>query len=271
MSHHKSIKDLRISEVALEKAYTIGKSEKLAQVIHLICKKKIERVVITANGIPRGIATIKDIFTKLSTKRFKGLSPSSMPLSGFISDKFISGNPEDKVLTAAVMMRKEEISSLPIISKTQELLGFLCATTIITLLKDEGISKMCDSISLPPPVTNPEAKLAQALEKIRESTIRELVVLNDEKPIGIIGEREVALVLFNLLSSDTINHAGTTLEKLLVADVMKRFDKCVDFDSNISAAAELMIKSDVNILPVLRKNKITGVVTRDAILSALLS
>ncbi len=62
-------------------------------------KKGADRAIVTSEGIPVGVATVKDVFIKLGTKRLKGLSPSSMSVSGFMSDKFVLGKLDEDLLT----------------------------------------------------------------------------------------------------------------------------------------------------------------------------
>ncbi|MCP8316698.1 MAG: CBS domain-containing protein [archaeon] len=206
-----SLDKIKVSDIPLDKVFTISKSDKLAQLIYLMSKKGADRVIVTSEGIPVGVATVKDVFIKLSTRRLIGLSPSSMSVSGFMSDKFISGKLDDDLLTVSRKMRDEDISALPIISDNQPI-GLVTRKMIIGLLKNKGQIKVKD-IHTPSIITiNSDAKLPQALEKIRKSPIREIVVVDDDKPVGIISEKEIALTLFDLLSRDSIHHADSAFK-----------------------------------------------------------
>jgi CBS domain-containing protein len=259
-----SLEEIKVSEIPLDKVFTISKSDKLAQLIHLMSKKRVDRVIVTSEGIPIGVATIKDVFIKLSTKRLLGLSPSSMSVSGFVSEKFVSGKPDEDLLTVSRRMRDEDISALPIISEQQPI-GLVTRKMIIGLLKNKGKVKAKDVITSSITTINPDAKLPQASEKIRKSLTRELIVIDNDKPIGIVSEREIALTLFDLLTRDSIYHADSAFEKLLVMDVMKRVDEYVGPDSYIEKAIDTLLNRDLNTLPVMADNKFIGLLTRDTI------
>ncbi|MCP8309045.1 MAG: CBS domain-containing protein [archaeon] len=262
--HLDSLDKIKVSNIPLDKVFTISKSDKLAQLIYLMSKKGADRAIVTSEGIPVGVATIKDVFIKLSTRRLIGLSPSSMSVSGFMSDKFVSGKLDEDLLTVSRRMRDEDISALPIISDRQPI-GLVTRKMIVGLLKNKGQIKVKDIVTPSIITINSDAKLPQALEKIRKSPIREIVVVVDDKPVGIISEKEIALTLFDLLSRDSIHHADSAFKKLLVMDVMKRADEYVEPDSYIEKAIDILLNKELNTLPVMADNEFIGLLTRDVI------
>lgn len=260
--HHNSLDKIKVSEIPLDKVFTVSKSDKLAQFIHLVSKKGVDRVIVVSEGIPIGVATIKDVFIKLSTKRLSGLSPSSMSISGFMSEKFISGKLNEDLLTVSRRMRDEDISALPIISDRQPI-GIVTRKMIICLLKDKGKMKAKDVITPSILTIKADASLPQALEKIKKSSMKELIVMDNDKPLGIVSEKEIALTLFDLLSRDSIYHVDSAFKKLLVIDVMKRVDEYVKPDSYIENAIDTLFNKNLNALPVIADNKFIGLLTRD--------
>jgi len=255
---------LKVSDIPLEKAFTIGKRNKLAQLIHLVIRKGVDRAIITSEGSPVGVVTVKDVLMKLSTKRLKGLSPSSMTISGFMSEKFVSGGPYDDLLVVSRKMRDESISALPIVSGHQ-LIGLVTRKGVIGLLREKSRMKVKDFITSSAITINPDAKILQALEKIRKSPIKEIIVMDDKTPVGILSEKEIALTFFNLLSRDSVYHADSVLKRLLVMDVMRRIDKFVEPESQIDQAIDLLLDTDLSTLLVTSGDEFLGVLTKDAI------
>jgi len=259
-----SLDRIKVSDILLDRVFTVSKSDKLAQLIYVMSKKGADRAIVTSEGIPVGVATVKDVFIKLGTKRLKGLSPSSMSVSGFMSDKFVSGKLDEDLLTVSRRMRDEDISALPIIHDLQPI-GLVTRKMIINLLKSKGKTKVKDAITLSIITINPDAKLPQALEKIRKSPAREIVVVDNNKPVGIISEKEIALTLFDLLTRDSIYHADSAFKRLLVMDVMKRVDEYVEPDNHIEKAIDILLNRGLNTLPVIADNEFVGLLTRDVI------
>ncbi|MGQ9719309.1 MAG: CBS domain-containing protein [Nitrososphaerales archaeon] len=259
-----SLYGLKVSDIPLDKAFTIGKRDKLAQLIHLVIRKGVDRAIITSEGRPVGVVTVKDVLMKLSTKHQKGLSPSSMTISGFMSEKFVSSGPYEDLLVVSRKMRDENISAIPIVSDHQPI-GLVTRKGIVGLLKDKSRMKVRDFTTSSAITINPDAKILQALEKIRKSPIKEIIVMNDEIPVGILSEKEIALTFFDLLSRDSVYHADSVLKKLLVMDVMRRIDKFVEPESQIYEAIDLLLDTDLNTLPVTSGDEFLGALTRDAI------
>jgi len=262
--HPDSLDEIKVSKIPLNKTFTISKSDKLAQLIYLMSKKGAERAIVTSEGIPVGVATIKDVIIKLSTKRLTMLSPSSMSVSGFMSERFVSGKPDDDLLAVSRRMRDEDISALPIISDNQPI-GLVTRKMIIGLLKNKGRMRVKDIVTSSIITIDSDAKLPQALEKIRKSPIKEIVVVDDNKPVGTVSEKEIALTLFDLLSRDSIHHADSAFREILVMDVMKRTDEFVEPEDYIEKAIDVIFDRDLNTLPIIANNGLTGSLTRDII------
>ncbi len=262
--HPDSLDKIKVSNIPLDKVFTMSKSDKLAQLIYLVSKKGVDRAIITSGGIPVGVATVKDVMTKLSTKRLTLLSPSSMTISGFMSEKFVSGKPDDDLLTVSRKMRDEDIGAFPIMSDNQPL-GLVTRRMIIGLLKNKWQVRVKDIIAQPVITINSDAKLPQALEKIRKSLVKEIVVIDDGKPVGLISEREIALTLFDLLSRDSIHHADSAFEKLFVMDVMKRVSESVEPNDYVEKVIDMLFNRKLNTLPISANNELIGLLTRDVI------
>ncbi|MGQ9468646.1 MAG: CBS domain-containing protein [Nitrososphaerales archaeon] len=181
-----------------------------------------------------------------------------------MSEKFVSGKLDEDLLTVSRRMRDEDISALPIISDHQPI-GLITRKIIIGLLRNKGQIKVKDFITSSIITIKSDAKLPQALEKIRKSPIREIVVVVDDKPVGIISEKKIALTLFDLLSKDSIHHADSAFKKLLVMDVMKKIDDYVEPNSYIEKAIDILLNKGLNTLPIIANNEFIRLLTKDAI------
>jgi len=98
----------------------------------------------------------------------------------------------------------------------------------------------------------PDASVFDALKIMAEKNIGSLVVLEDEKLVGIITERiyarEIAL-------------KGRTSSQTLVRDVMSTNVICVQPDQTVEECMAVMTKKTVRHLPVLEGGRIVGIVS----------
>ena len=105
---------------------------------------------------------------------------------------------------------------------------------------------------------SPNATMEEAAQEMRENKIGCLVVVEGEKPIGIITERDLA---YKIIAQ------GKSLETK-VREVMSSDLKTIEKDANIKQAAKLMASHVIRRLPVVEKGKLIGIVTIDDIMRA---
>lgn len=264
------LRDKLVQDVALEEVILVSKNQKLAEVIHTLQKKRADRVIVTNDNIPTGVVTVKDIFLKLDSSRLRKVSPRSMAVSGLSSGKLITARPDENLLETAQRLESGGVSALPVLDDDGRAIGLLKKMHIILLLKNKYHAPLNEVIISYVGTIGLSAKLNQALDSIRRSPIRELVVVEDQRPVGILGEREVAVALFNLLSTDSIHHAGSILDRLLVTDVMRRIRSAMPLESDLVAATNMFQSEMTNTLPVMQDEKIVGLVTRDGVFRYIL-
>ncbi|RLG59531.1 MAG: hypothetical protein DRN95_01845 [Candidatus Hydrothermarchaeota archaeon] len=105
---------------------------------------------------------------------------------------------------------------------------------------------------------SPNATMEEAAQEMRKNKIGCLVVVEGEKPIGIITERDLA---YKIIAQ------GKSLETK-VREVMSSDLKTIEKDANIKQAAKLMASHVIRRLPVVEKGKLIGIVTIDDIMRA---
>ncbi len=105
---------------------------------------------------------------------------------------------------------------------------------------------------------SPNATMEEAAQEMRKNKIGCLVVVEGEKPIGIITERDLA---YKIIAQ------GKSLETK-VKEVMSSDLKTIEKDADIKQAAKLMASHVIRRLPVVEKGKLIGIVTIDDIMRA---
>ncbi len=136
---------------------------------------------------------------------------------------------------------------------------------------------------------SPEENITKAIELMAKNNISGLVVVENEKVVGIISESDileilkspfpeiksltnVTLSLFLLLKKgiESLNHAKKVAE-LKVKDLMTKKVFYVEPTDTIEEAARIMSEKDVRRLPVIENGKLVGIISRTDILRALVS
>ncbi len=105
---------------------------------------------------------------------------------------------------------------------------------------------------------NPDISIREASKVMSQHNIGSLLVLDDEKLVGILTERDV----LNLVAK------GENLDEVKVKDVMSRDVITIESDKKIEDAVDLMLKHKIKKLPVMESGKIVGIITTSDIIVA---
>jgi acetoin utilization protein AcuB len=108
--------------------------------------------------------------------------------------------------------------------------------------------------------TTPAAALEDALEKMERRRIRHLPVIDEEKLVGLLSDR------------DTRRCLGGEGDAVLVRDVMTPYPKlrCVERGTLVRDAAEVICREKISSLPVVAGEQLVGIVTSEDLLWAFL-
>ncbi len=104
-----------------------------------------------------------------------------------------------------------------------------------------------------------EATLQEAAEALTASEIGVVVVLGEHAPVGILSERDVVAHVA----------VGTDLSHLLVGEVMTDDVVTISADADLADAIAAMATAGVRHLPVLREERMVGMVSARDVLEVL--
>ena len=122
------------------------------------------------------------------------------------------------------------------------------------------------------PVTvRPTTPVTDAQALIRKEKIHRLPVLDESnRLVGIVAEKDILYASPSPASTLSVYEMSALLGKLTVAKVMTKEVLTVEEDTLIEDAARIMADNDIGGLPVMRKDKIVGIVTESDIFKLLI-
>jgi CBS domain-containing protein len=98
----------------------------------------------------------------------------------------------------------------------------------------------------------PEASVKTAADWLRAKNIGALVVTSENAVLGLISEREIV---------DALSRHGEAAGSMLVKEIMQRGVSTVSPDESINRVMNLMTHHRVRHMPVLRGDKLVGIVS----------
>ena len=116
-----------------------------------------------------------------------------------------------------------------------------------------------------------ESSLLDAAITMRRTSLRHLLVVDGEKLVGIISERDVQRCSPSLLSPITQEEYNAIFENTPIERVMFRNPLTVTPDSPIRDAVAVMLDRKVGCLPVVEGERLVGILTRSDVLNLVMS
>lgn len=114
----------------------------------------------------------------------------------------------------------------------------------------------------PNPITvAPETSFAEAMDIIRRKKVRRLPVVKDGKLVGIVAEKDLLSASPSKATSLDVWEITSLLHKLKVEEIMTKDVVTVSPDTPIEEAAVIMADKKIGALPVVKGEKLVGIIT----------
>ena len=187
---------------------------------------------------------------------------SNITIEGFVREA-PRALPEDPIEQVAKAMRQYRTDSSAIMDCKSHILGGVLLADLFPVIisRNELHGPVSRQMSTDVVAAGPEDALQKISALIVESGYDAFPVLDKKKLVGLISRRDL---ISRRVRTMIAHPAGTT-----IGDVMTREGFTIGADEPISAAAELIVKHDVSLLPVTDDGHVVGVVNRHDVLGAL--
>ena len=102
-----------------------------------------------------------------------------------------------------------------------------------------------------------------------DENVARLPVINNGMLIGMISDIDIAFALAEIKRSFPLGRQKHQLDELLVNDAMRTPAISINYDKTVTDAAKLMMEHHVGSLPVIKNDKVVGIVTRTDLLKTI--
>ena len=125
-----------------------------------------------------------------------------------------------------------------------------------------------DLINGPPITIGPDTPVLEARRVMQTSAIRHLLVVDDDRLVGIVTDRDIRLNMPSPATALSVWEVNYLLARLTVREVMTRSVIVVDPERDARQAAALLVTERIGALPVLDGECLVGIVTETDFLRA---
>lgn len=247
----------KISTIMSTDLVTLGQRETLISAVQKMNLKNVSCVVVIKKKSPIGIVTERDIVYLIAKK----VDMNSVRLQNIMKSPIIAVPEETDISEAATLMVLNNLRRLLVVNATHNVVGIVTQTDIIKSLQADSfinLKKVLDVMSKEIISVNPDDPVSKAISlmsKFRKSCV---LVLQKNKPIGIITERNITKAIVN----DSLNRSAK--------EVMTPSSIAIKRDMNLYEASKLMDKNYIRSLPIIdEKGDAIGVITMTDIITNL--
>lgn len=121
-----------------------------------------------------------------------------------------------------------------------------------------------------PIVVHPDTSFGDAMELLRAKRIRRLPVVDDKGVlVGIVVEKDLLKAAPSPATTLSVYEIPYLLSKLKIKDIMTKRVITVEEDWPLEEAARVMVEHKIGCLPVVRGNKVIGIITETDIFRAM--
>jgi CBS domain-containing protein len=248
-------------------------------------RHRINHIVVLEKGKPVGTLSTKDLIKAMMAEGGaidKWRPIDDFPASRVINGKLIIVDPSTHVTKAASMMLKHGTSSIPIV-KNDELVGILTKTDVVRYFASNmmGRAKVVEMMTSKIITANRQHSLHHILELMEQNKVGRVVIADGERPIGIVTAADIVFAQLETPDGGAPQQMVKFTRKAERASRPKyRYVKSVSItaenirselltisaDEDAARAANIMLERGISGLPVVRDDKLIGIITKTDIM-----
>ncbi|RZN14939.1 MAG: CBS domain-containing protein [Methanosarcinales archaeon] len=254
------VKDIMVEPLHIDKAQT------LSNAMDMMEKTGMRRLLVTHNGNILGFITMRNIARELGTRKKASLPASSLHVTSATTNNFTKVLPEMKLTEAITIIDK--MRGVLVVTGDSNTIGWITPNEILENSKLlDGIAE--DAMIRKPITVNPSNRVSHARRLILDKDIGRLPVMEEEKLIGIITEKDIAKAMRAFRELVSSNQQDSRIRNLIVEDIMTRRVTTVGTNTSLREVVTTMLEQNIGGIPVMNDQELVGIITRRNIIKML--
>lgn len=267
----KMVKDIMQSPVRV-----ISKEDTIAHARNIFLRESISRLVVIDGKTPIGMLAKKDVISGLSNYKMRAREIDSISVQEIMHSPVKVLNEDTLILDAAKLMVSENVRGFPVVEEGGSLVGIVTKTDLTRFFFENYLGKFkVNEVATKKedvPLIHRGHTALRAMDLMQEHSTDRIIVMDGEKPIGIITETDLSLL--RSYQHGGQSHRGgkrqaegisaTRVYALPIADdVMTKDPLVVDETSDAGFAAGLLLDNGIGGMPVVNGHgELTGMLSK---------
>jgi CBS domain-containing protein len=188
---------------------------------------------------------------------------SNVTVEGFVREAPVA-HPADSIEDVTRTLRQFHTDSAAVVDSRGHVLGGVLLADLFPVIisRNELHGPVSQRMSRKVIAAGPEDEIQKVYSLIMETGLSAFPVIKKKHLVGIISRRD--LISSRRAISAIAQHGGRTVDDLMAREVVT-----IGPGEPVSAAAELIVKHDISLLPVVESDLVIGVINRHDVLGAL--
>jgi len=251
---------MKAHEIMSRDVASVDKDERLETVLEAMAKRRVSKLVVLEKGRLAGVVTTGDIADELGAVKNAGVPPSHLHASSAMRRHVPTCEPETDVAQVLRTMVDQDTGLVPVVHD-RDVVGVVTMSDLLRHV-DSAPRTLEQVMTAKLHVAQPSDRVIHARRLMIDHGVERLPVLDEGRLVGIVSESDVAFGLAKFKSSVRDQHQAAALQRFLVEDIFQRQVVTASPDMSVKDAAIRMRDNDVGSLPVVRGDRLVGIVTR---------
>ncbi|MEF8879052.1 MAG: CBS domain-containing protein [Candidatus Thermoplasmatota archaeon] len=259
---------MKVEDVMTEEIISVDKDENLRYVLKLMEKHNITKIPVVNDKKFVGIVTDNTIAYKLGSIRSKGVPASRLHASSVL-EKDVPTVTRGTNVNEILKTVGEPGPTMINVVENDQLFGIVTKADLLPYVEDD--QKVENIMKKDVKTVHADDRVIHARRQMIDEEIARMPVTHHGRLVGMVSDMDIAFAFAELKRSTSLGRQKNKLDKLLVEEAMKKPVIWTKPDMKISEAAKLMLEEDVGGLPILKDDKLVGIVTRTDLIKTISS
>jgi len=257
---------MKVKEFMTKKVIVVDKDVDLKYVLDLMKKHNITKIPVVENKKLMGMITDNNIVYKLGSIRKKGIPASRLHASSVIDKEIDCISPNTDVDTILKKVGKPGPTILCVVENDM-LVGVITKADLLPLVNSK--KQLIEIMNKKIHTVSSDDRVIHARRIMINEDIARLPVVDQGNLVGMISDNEISFALAKIKKSFSIGKQKHRLDELLVKDVMKKPAIWASPMMTVTEASHEMLKKNIGALPIIKNDKLIGIVSRTDLLNTI--
>jgi len=272
-----ALNTMKVEDLMVKDVITISPDASVQDALELMMHHHINGVVVTEHNKVRGILTETDFLRKV----YGSTNLHELKVREVMTSPILTVSSTSTVISVVKLMLKRSIRKIPVVKGT-ELVGIISFTDAFRLFntffsnhpqeRQSAIKTAKECAHKEMTVVNKQDSLQEVMVLMREKNVSCVLVsqtVQKSTQSIVAKEEEMGIITTKDLLEELYKNPHA-FDHLKAINVMRSPLFLMDHDKTIAEAVEIMVTNSIRRLPVVSHNKLIGMITQPALLSAVI-